>query len=271
MRAMYADPKYIYPNTDDGKAQILSDLNAKVAAVQARLPSYFGVLPKTRVAIKRVPVATEAGAPGGYYNPASLDGSRPGMYYINLRDTAEIPSWTLSTLTYHESIPGHHLQLSIQQEAGGLPMLRKLSGFNAYMEGWALYAEQLAGEMGMYDSDPAGRIGYLHDALFRAVRLVVDTGMHNLGWSREQAIAYMVDQTGDTESGATTEIERYCVWPGQALGYMVGKLTWLKLRDAQKAKQGAAFDIKTFHDTGLLCGAVPLDVLSHVYKDAGLV
>jgi len=190
-------------------------------------------------------------------------------YYINLRDISELPSWTLPTLTYHEAIPGHHLQGTIQQETKGLPMLRKLSSFNAYVEGWALYAEQLAGEMGMYDTDPAGRIGYLHDALFRAVRLVVDTGIHGAGWSREQAITYMMDTAGKAQGEASAEVERYCVWPGQALGYMVGKIEWLKLRDAAKAKPG--FDIKRFHDTGLLCGAVPLDVLDDVYKTAGLI
>ena len=272
MGAMYTDPKYIYPNTDDGKAKLLDDLNAKVATVQARLPQYFGVLPKSKVTIRRVPLATEAGAPGGYYLPGSLDGSRAGAYYINLRDTANNPSWLLPTLTYHEAIPGHHLQGSIQNEAQGLPLLRKLSSFNAYVEGWALYAEQLAGdEMGMYANDPAGRIGYLHDALFRAVRLVVDTGIHYLGWSREQAIAYMTEKTGDSDSAAAAEVERYCAWPGQALGYMTGKLTWLKIRDAQKAKQGGGFDIKAFHDTGLTAGSVPLAVLEQVYRDKGLI
>ncbi len=272
MNAMYTDPKYLYPDTDDGKAKLLSDLNGKVAAVQARLPQYFGVLPKNKVTIRRIPVATEAGAPGGYYMGGSLDGSRPGAYYINLRTTANTPSWLLPTLTYHESIPGHHMQISIQNEATGLPLLRKFSSFNAYTEGWALYAEQFAGdEMGMYANDPAGRVGYLHDALFRAVRLVVDTGIHYLGWSREQAVTYMMDKTGDSESATAAEIERYCVWPGQALGYMVGKLTWLKIRDAQKAKQGGAFDIKAFHDTGLLAGAVPLEVLEQVYRAKGLI
>ncbi len=270
IQAMYADPKYLYPNTDDGKAQLIADLNTKVDTVFSRLPDYFGVLPKTRVVIKRVPVAIEAGQAGGYYQPAALDGSRPGTYYINLRNTAECPSWTLPTLTYHESVPGHHLQGSIAQEAKGLPTLRKILGFNAYVEGWALYAEQLAGEMGMYDKDAPGRIGYLHDALFRAARLVVDTGMHYLGWSREQAIQYIIDTSGNSTGEATSEIERYCAWPGQALGYMVGKLTWLKIRDAMKAKQGAGFDIKQFHDVGLLAGACPLAVLEQVYRDRGL-
>lgn len=271
LRGLYGDPRFLYPNTDDGKAKLLSDLNAKVEAVEARMPQYFGVLPKTKVMIRRIPVAIEAGQAGGYYQPGSLDGSRPGVYNINLRDTANVPSWTLPTLSYHEAVPGHHVQGSIANEAQGLPMLRKLSYFNAYIEGWALYAEQLAGEMGMYDSDPWGYIGYLHDALFRGVRLVVDTGMHAMGWSREQGIAYMVDVCGDTEDGARSEVERYCVWPGQALGYMVGKLTWLKIRDQVKAKQGAAFDIRAFHDAGLLCGAVPLSVLENVYKDKGMI
>ena len=271
MRALYTDPKQLYPNTDAGKAQLLSDLNGMVDAVYAKLPDWFGVQPKSKVTIKRIPPATEAGAPGGYYNGASLDGSRPGAYYINLRDTAENPRFLLPTLTHHEAVPGHHLQISIQQEAQGLPMLRKISGFTAYIEGWALYAEQLADEMGLYADDPFGKVGYLHDALFRAVRLVVDTGMHHKRWTREQAVDYMVKYTGDAESADATEIERYCVWPGQALGYMVGKLTWLKIRAASQAKLANAFSIKTFHDTGLLCGAVPLAVLEQVYRDAGAI
>ena len=269
MAAMTKDPKFIYPNTDAGKAKLLADLNAQIDVVFAKLPQFFGVLPTSKVTVKRVPVATELGAPGGYYQGASLDGSRPGAYYINLRDTAEVPSWTLPTLTYHEAIPGHHMQISIQQENKNLPELRKISGFNSYVEGWALYAEQLAGtDMGMYDNDPFGKVGYLHDAMFRACRLVVDTGMHSKKWSREQAMQFMETYTGDLNE---TEIERYCVWPGQALGYMVGKIKWLDLRAKMMAKQGTAFDIKKFHDTGLLAGAVPLAVLEQVYADVGLI
>jgi uncharacterized protein (DUF885 family) len=269
LTAMTKDPKFIYPNTDAGKDKLLGDLNKQIDVVFAKLPQFFGVLPKSKVTVKRVPKATELGAPGGYYNGASLDGKRPGAYYINLRNTAEVPSWTLPTLTYHEAIPGHHMQISIQQENKNLPELRKISGFNAYIEGWALYAEQLAGtDMGMYDTDPFGKIGYLHDALFRACRLVVDTGMHHKKWSREQAMDYMNTYLGDPNE---TEIERYCVWPGQALGYMIGKIKWLDLRAKMTAKAGAAFDIKKFHDTGLLAGAVPLAVLEQVYMDAGLI
>lgn len=271
MRALNTDPKQIYPNTPEGKKQLLGDLNKKVDTIFAKLPQYFKTLPKSKVDIRAVPEAIEAGAPGGYYQGPSLDGTRPGAYYINLQDTAQQPSWLLPTLTYHEAVPGHHMQIAIQQEAEGLPDLRKISGFNAYIEGWALYAEQVALEMGMYENDPYGRIGYLHDALFRACRLVVDTGMHYLGWSREQAVRFMMEKMGDGEVEVTREIDRYCVWPGQALGYMVGKIQWLKLRDASKRRLGAKFDIRTFHDTGLLCAAVPLDVLETVYKEAGQV
>ncbi|MDR3507641.1 MAG: DUF885 family protein [Caulobacteraceae bacterium] len=266
LRGLYSDPRYRYPNTDEGKAKLIADLNVKVRTVQARLPGFFKTLPKSPVEIRRVPAYIEAGAPGGYYQNASLDGSRPGAYFINLRDTAEVPSWTLPTLTYHEAIPGHHLQLSLQQEAD-LPLIRKVLWFSAYGEGWALYAEQLAQEMGMYADDPLGEVGYLHDAAFRAVRLVVDSGMHARRWSREQAIRYYTDAIGDPEASATTEVERYCVWPGQACSYMVGKLTWLRLREWAKAQLGAKFDIREFHDAGLISGATPLTVLDDVIAD----
>ncbi|MBS0273190.1 MAG: DUF885 family protein [Proteobacteria bacterium] len=263
LRGMYNDPKFRYPNTDEGKEKLLADLNVKIQKIRARLPEYYGVLPKADLQIKRVPKATEAGAPGGYYNPGSLDGKRPGMYYINLRDTAEVPSWTLSTLSYHEGIPGHHMQLSIQQETD-LPLIRKVSGFTAYIEGWALYSEQMADEMGMYADDPWGRIGYMHDAMFRGVRLVVDSGMHAMKWSREKAIKYYTDTLGDLDASAITEVERYCVWPGQACAYMVGKLDFLKQRAKAKAALGAKFDIRQFHKAVLVCGAVPLAILDKV-------
>jgi uncharacterized protein (DUF885 family) len=263
MAAMYADPKMIYPNTDAGKEQLIADLNVKVAAVRAKLPSYFGVLPKADVVIKRVPKEIEAAQAGGYYNSPPLDGSRPGIYWINLRDTAEQPRWLLPTLSYHEAIPGHHLQLSIQREAK-MPLIRRISYFSSYIEGWALYAEQLSDEMGMYEGDPLGRIGFLHDAMFRAVRLVVDTGMHAMKWSREQAVRFMVDTLGDKESAAITEIERYAVTPGQACGYMLGKLTFLAARKKAQAALGAKFDIRTFHDAVLVGGAVPLAMIDQL-------
>lgn len=262
-RQMFSDPKFRYPNTDAGKEKLIADLNKKVQEIRATLPRSFGVLPKANVVIVRVPKYIEAGAPGGYYNNPSLDGSRPGRYYINLRDTAETPNWTLATLTFHEAIPGHHLQGAIQQEAD-LPLIRKLAGFNAYAEGWALYAEQLAVETGMYKDDPWGHLGQLHDAIFRGVRLVVDSGMHEMKWSREQAVKYYVDSIGDPEVSAVTEIERYCVWPGQACSYMVGKITFLRLRDKAKKALGPRFDLRAFHNAVLTCGGVPLTVLEAV-------
>ncbi|MBX3481835.1 MAG: DUF885 family protein [Caulobacter sp.] len=264
---MYADPKQQWPNTDEGKEALLLDLNEKVKVVQAKLPAWFGQLPKAPVEIRRVPKAIEAGAPGGYYNGPSLDGKRPGIYWINLRDTAEQPKFLLSTLTYHEAIPGHHLQISLSNEAGDLPLIRKIIGNSGYQEGWALYAEELAVEMGMYKADLLGEIGMIHDAMFRAVRLVVDSGMHSKGWSREQAVKYYVDNIGDKESAAITEIERYCVWPGQACSYMVGKLTFLKTRAKAKKELGGKFDIRKFHDAVLLSGVTPLAVLEQVVDD----
>lgn len=260
LRALYDDPQYRYPNTDPGKETLIADLNKLVVTMQARLPAWFGTLPKTPLTIRRVPKATEAGAPGGYYQSGTLDGKRPGAYYINLRDTAEVPRWTLPTLTYHEGIPGHHLQGTLALEAG-LPDIRKVQFFSGYGEGWALYAEELAVEMGAYADDPLGHVGQLHDAMFRAVRLVVDSGMHAMGWSREKAIAFFTDTLGDPDTSATTEVERYCIWPGQACSYMLGKLDWLRLRDKARTALGPRFDIRRFHDAGLLPGAMPLTVL----------
>jgi uncharacterized protein (DUF885 family) len=260
LRAMFADPKFIAPNNDAAKDKIIADLNAKVRQVRSRLPAWFGTLPKADVTIKRVPKNIEAAQALGYYNSASLDGKRPGIYWINLRNTAEVPNWTLPSVTYHESIPGHHLQLSLQQEAG-LPLIRKTASFSAYIEGWALYAEQVAVEMGMYKDDPLGEIGELHDAMWRGIRLVVDSGMHGLKWSREKAVRYFVDTAGDPESSVITEIERYCVWPGQACSYMLGKLEFLKQRERAQKALGGKFDIRKFHDAVLLEGAVPLSLM----------
>ncbi|HTC16411.1 MAG TPA: DUF885 family protein [Steroidobacteraceae bacterium] len=263
LNAMYKDPKLLYANTDAAKEILLADLNRRVQSIQAQLPRYFGALPKAGVLIKRVPKEVEAGSPGGHYDLPSLDGKRPGIYWINLRDTGEQPKWLLPTLTYHESIPGHHLQLSIQQEAK-LPMLRKMTFYSAYAEGWALYAEQLAAEMGEYDNDPLGHIGQLHDSMMRAVRLVVDSGLHGMNWSREQSVTYFSETLGDPQATAVTEVERYCVWPGQACSYMLGKLTFLAQRSKAQQRLGSNYDIRKFHDSVLLAGAVPLDVLEQI-------
>src|SRR2546430_1014799 len=211
--------------------------------------------------------AHEAGvgrpAPGGYYQIPALDGSRPGAFYINLRDSSEWSRWKLPTLVYHESEPGHHFQLALVLEMPSLPLIRKAGGgFSANTEGWALYAEQLCDEMGLYESDPLGRLGLLQSLLFRAARCVVDTGLHAKGWSRERAIDYMVSTTGENGTAMTTEVERYCTWPGQACSYKVGHTRWLKLRPEAQRRLGAKFDIRDFHDVGLSAAPTPLSALA---------
>ncbi len=258
-RALFKDPKHLYPNTDAGKAKEVADLNALVQAMQARLPEYFGTLPKTPLEIRRIPVATEAGS-STHYTPGSLDGTRPGIYWLNLRDTAEAPFWDMPTTTFHEGIPGHHLQNTLQRQAD-LPMIRKAGGFGAYGEGWALYVEQLAQEMGFYKDHPDWELGYIHDAMLRSGRLVTDTGLHSLKWSREKASQALSDIDGDPIALAQQEIERYCVTPGQACSYMVGKVSILRLRAKAQAALGSRFDIRQFHDTVLLSGSMPLTVL----------
>ena len=267
-QALGKDPKYLYPNTEEGRQQILDYCNGRIKQLQPHLPQYFRIMPKAPVEIRRVPAYTEAGAPGGYYERPSLDGSRPGVFNINLRDTSERARWRLPTLVYHESEPGHHFQLALVLEMPQLPLIRKAGGgFSANTEGWAVYAEQLCDEMGMYDSDPLGRLGMLQSLLFRAARCVVDTGIHAKGWSRERAIDYMVDTAGEVRSGMTTEIERYCTWPGQATSYKVGQTRWLKLRADARARLGAKFDIRDFHDAGLSAAPMPLAVLERVIGD----
>ncbi|MGZ3404293.1 MAG: DUF885 domain-containing protein [Phenylobacterium sp.] len=258
-RALFKDPKYLYPNTDEGKAKEVADLNALVQAMQARLPEYFGTLPKTPLEIRRIPKETEASS-STHYTPGSLDGTRPGIYWLNLRDTAEAPFWDMPTTTFHEGIPGHHLQNTLQRQAD-LPLIRKAGGFGAYGEGWALYVEQLAQEKGFYKDHPDWELGYIHDALLRSGRLVTDTGLHSLKWSREKASQALSDIDGDPISLAQQEIERYCVTPGQACSYMVGKVSILRLREKAKAALGPRFDIRKFHDTVLLSGSMPLTVL----------
>jgi len=262
VQALGRRPDQIYPSTEAGREQLLAALNQQMAAINARMPEVCNTLARAALEIKRVPEYTEAGAPGGYYQPAALDGSRPGAYYINLRDPAtEWPKFTLPTLTYHEGTPGHHWQIAIQQESGSIPFIRSaLLGFSAYAEGWGLYAEQLADEMGMYANDPFGRVGYLQSAAFRASRLVCDTGLHSKRWTRDQAIQSMMAATGDQRSSITTEIERYCVWPGQACSYMVGRQAINRMRDSARTALGANFDLKGFHDTVLTNGSTPLSV-----------
>lgn len=261
--ALNNDPRYLWPNTDEGREQLLASLNAQVAALEPLLPRVFRTLPRSGVEIRRVPVEIQTGAPGGYYQGPPLDGSRPGAYYINLRDTANWPKFALPTLTYHEASPGHHLQVALQREAADLPAWRRAGGFSAFNEGWALYAESVAADdLDVYADDPVGRIGFLLSYLFRATRLVVDTGLHHERWSRQQAIDYMVAQGVKPPNAAQSEIDRYCVMPGQACAYKVGHTVIARLR--RQAEARADFDLRDFHDAVLRNGSVPLAVLERL-------
>ncbi|MGZ6015058.1 MAG: DUF885 domain-containing protein [Phenylobacterium sp.] len=264
MTALSKDPKFLFPNTEEGRAQLLAYLNGVVAAMRPKLAEGFATLPKADLVIKRVPPEIEAGASNGYEQDGSIDGTRPASYYINLKDTANWPKFALPTLTFHEGIPGHVWQGVF---AHRLPVMRSLLAFNAYVEGWALYAEQLGDELGLYTDDPFGRLGYLQSIQFRACRLVVDTGLHAKHWSREQAIAWFIDNNGIPAGRAQSEVDRYCAWPGQACGYKIGH-SWInRLRDKAKAQMGARFDLRTFDDALVKSGAVPLTVLDRVVED----
>jgi uncharacterized protein (DUF885 family) len=264
IKALYKDPSYYFPNTDPGRAQLLAYLQDRLTAVKARLPRVFDRLPHQQIEARRVPPAIEAGSPGAYSESAPMDRSRPGVIFFNLADTHEWPKWNLPSTLYHEGLPGHQLQGGLAQESPGIPLLRKNMYFSAYGEGWALYAEQLAQELGMYEDDPLGEIGYRKAQIFRAGRCVVDTGMHAMRWSREQAIQYLMGLDGDAEGSTTREVQRYCAIPAQACSYKIGHTFWLDQRARAKAALGTKFDIKAFHDAGLLSGAMPLDVLAQV-------
>jgi len=261
-------PGQLFPNTDEGRAQMIAYLHEVDRRVMAAAPKFFQTIPPQPLEIVRVPEYSQDSSPGGYYNPPALDGSRPGRFYINQKDTADNPRWKLPTLMIHEGAPGHHFQLSAQQLIEGVPMLRKVLPFGAYAEGWALYAERVAKvDMGFYDSDPFGDLGRLQAEMFRAVRLVVDTGMHAKRWSREQAIDYMVAKTGMTEGEVTREIERYAVWPGQATSYKVGQLAILRMRSDAEQALGARFDLPAFHELILMNGSMPLAVLEDIVRN----
>ena len=264
MDALARDPANLFADSDAGRAQLLDYLRGLVAKMEARYPEILppAMIPHQPLQIRRVPVATEAGAPGGYYDGPSLDGARPGTYWINLRDMAAVARFRLPTLSYHEGVPGHHTQNAIALGLGDQPMLVRLASFNAYQEGWALYCERLAVEMGCYAHDPLGNLGRLQDELFRAVRLVVDTGLHFHRWDRAKAIAYMRGATGIAETRVTAEVERYMAWPGQALGYKLGQLRLLDLRRRMQAKRGRRFDRRAFHALVLGRGAMPLDLVA---------
>lgn len=263
--ALNERPDQLFPNTDPGREALLAELNKQIRAMEKKLPEQFATLPKAPVEVRRVPPAIQAGAPGGYYQAATLDGSRPGIYYINLRDTFDRPKFGLATLTHHEAVPGHHLQVMLALESQDIPLIRRRGGFSAYSEGWALYTEQLADEMGMFEGDPLGQVGYLQSLLFRATRLVVDSGLHAKRWGREKATDYFIATTGIARGRSQGEIDRYTVWPGQACSYKIGHTMWVKLRDEAKAKAGASWDPRQFHEV-LRKGAMPLAVLERTVR-----
>jgi uncharacterized protein (DUF885 family) len=267
VKQLQEDPQYHMPNTPEGRKQFLARYRQLLVEVNARMPEYFRTLPKEMPSVERLPESLEAGAAGAQYESPAMDGSRPGIFQVNERDLNESPTWAMKTLAYHEGIPGHHFQLSIAQQLKGLPFIRQLGIYTAYAEGWALYAERFAAEIGMYKDDPLGDLGRLQSEIFRAARLVVDTGIHAKGWTREQAIQYMIENTGMSETEVTTEIERYMALPGQACAYKVGELKILELRDRAKAAFGDKFSIKDFHAVILENGALPLTVLDKLVDE----
>ena len=261
-------PEHNFADTSEGRVAQIAYLNEINGRLMAKVSDYFINIPLQPLEIVRVPEYAQDSSPGGYYMPPALDGSVSGRFYINQKNTTDNPRWTLPTLMYHEGAPGHHFQISSAQLIDNVPFLRTVGLFSGYIEGWALYSERLAAvDMGMYDNYALGDLGRLQAEMFRAVRLVVDTGMHDKRWSREQAITYMLDKTGMTEAEVVREIERYVVWPGQATAYKVGQLAILKIRSLAERELGEKFDIKQFHEVILSNGAMPLDILESTIID----
>ena len=259
MRALAKDERYHFSEGDKGRAEILAFIQERLRVIRAQLPRAFNTLVKGNLEVRRLPPEEEPGAPGAYGGAGSIDGSIPGKFWINLRTTDLHTKYDLADLTHHEAIPGHVWQ---GEYANKLPLIRTLLTFNAYSEGWGLYAEQLADELGVFDDFPVGRLGYLQSIAFRACRLVVDTGLHAKRWTREQAVAYFVDVNGSNPEEVASEVDRYCSWPGQACGYEVGHIEINRLRARAQAALGPKYDLRAFDDTVVLGGNVPLDVLA---------
>lgn len=265
IEALASDERFYYEDNDEGRAQILVDYQKILDEIDGGLDGAFRVRPKAGMEVVRIPEFKEKTSPGAYYQQPAIDGSRPGRFFANLYDIKATPKYSMRTLAYHEGIPGHHFQIAISMELEGLPFIRKISPFTAYTEGWALYTEQLAWELG-FQKDPFDNIGRLQAELFRAVRLVVDTGIHSKRWTREQAINYMKENTGMAQSDVVAEIERYIVMPGQATSYKIGMMKILSLREHAKKSLGDKFDLRDFHDVVLKNGAVPLDILERLVQ-----
>jgi uncharacterized protein (DUF885 family) len=257
---MREDKKFYAPEGEEGRALYLAETQEAYDAIKPLLPQWFGVLPQAPLVVKRVEEFREKSAGKAFYQRPAPDGSRPGTYYANLYKMSDMPLTEVDALFYHEGVPGHHLQLAIQTELKNVPAFRKFGGVTAYSEGWGLYSEKLAKDMGLY-TDPARDFGRLQLELHRAIRLVVDSGLHHKRWTREQAIKYVEDSSADAPGGIVKAIERYIIFPGQATAYMVGRLKISELRDKAQKALGAKFDVRGFHDTVLKSGPVPLDVL----------
>lgn len=267
MAALVDDPRFHYADSEAGRAELVGDIQAALDRLEPHVPKYFGRSPAASLEVRLVADDAQATAPGAYYLPPAVDGSRPGLFYINPGNPKANTRWSVPTLTYHEGSPGHHFQIAIGQTLTDLPLLQRGLNPSAFTEGWALYAEQLAAEMGLYRNDPWGDIGRLRAELFRSVRLVVDTGLHRMRWTPQQAIDYMRAQTGMEPEEVRSEVHRYLVQPGQASSYKIGHLKFVELRERARARLGERFDIRAFHDLVLSNGAIPLAVLEAAVDD----
>ena len=254
------DAQFFYPNTDEGRQAYIKAAEEHLAFIKAKLPEYFGILPKADLVVKRVEPFREQPGAAQHYFPGTPDGSRSGTYYAHLIDMKAMPKHQLEVVAYHEGNPGHHMQISIAQELQNMPTFRTQIGFTSYIEGWALYSERLAKEMGAY-KDPYSEFGRLSSELWRAIRLVLDTGIHSKGWTEQQAVDYFMKNSPSAEGAIRSEVKRYIVWPGQATAYKIGMQRILDVRAKAQKALGAKFDIKGFHDTVLGGGALPLEIL----------
>lgn len=261
------EKRFLFQNNDEGRKEIIKEYNAILDEINQGLDDAFDIRPKASMEVKRIPKFKEQGSAGAYYEQPPMDGSRGGVFYANLRDVNETVKFGMKTLAYHEGIPGHHFQIAIQGELKNVPLFRTFPLFTAYTEGWALYAEQLAWELGFYENDPFGNLGRLQAEMFRSVRLVVDTGIHYKKWTREQAIEYMIANTGMTTGEVVSEIERYIVIPGQACAYKIGMIKILELREKASIQLGNQFDLREFHNVVLKNGAVPLGILEELVDE----
>jgi uncharacterized protein (DUF885 family) len=259
IKALNRDARFLATDDDAGREKLLAAARGMIQKITAQLPKAFRNIPDAPLEVRRTPVAIENGSPGAFYSEGVA--GAPGVFSLNLKTPSELPLWRLPTLAHHEGIPGHHFQYAMLKAAGDLPLFRRIVRFSAYTEGWALYAERLADELGVFEDDPVGQIGLLQSELFRAARIVVDTGIHYKRWTRTQATQWMVDHAGEPAAAAEREIDRYCVYPGQACSFMVGRNEIRAARERARVRLGKRFDERAFHDLVLRSGPVPLDVL----------